>query len=490
MTTLKFADTHNMVAFLAKPAESKGFEQIVDILNAHTIKYALTINPKIYTSCIEQFWATIKAKTVNEEVQLQALVDGKKIIITESIVRRDLQLKDAEGVDCLPNATTFEQLTLMGYEKVSQKLTFYKAFFPTMEIPYSYYSTMPNLKNTAWNEFSSTMASSIIYLAKNQKFNFSKLIFESIMKNSDNVSGKFLMYPRAAHNASMIEAELSRDSGNIIKTRSKETLNEPSSPRTSSGSGPRRQDTMGGIIAQTRFENVSKTSNDSLLAGVNTPRSDEDSMKLKELMEFCTKLQQRGRYGDDLMFDTSDLAGEEVFVVEQGVPDSKKDDVVSTAGVATTVSAAATTVLLTLEEITLAQALEELKTPKPKKKELIRLDEEIALKLQAEFDEEAKIKADHELAQRLQAQEQEELSDAEKATLFVQLLEKRRKHFAAKRLEEKRNKPQTQAQQRKNHKMFDRAFKRVNTFVDSRTDLVKGSYKRAGEELEQESAKK
>ncbi|GKA06790.1 hypothetical protein Tco_0686014 [Tanacetum coccineum] len=119
MMTLKFADTHNMVAFLAKPAESEGFEQIVDFLNAHTIKYALTINPTIYTLCIEQFWATVKAKTVNGEVQLQALVDGKKIIITESIVRRDLQLEDAEGVDCLPNATIFEQLTLMGHEKIS-----------------------------------------------------------------------------------------------------------------------------------------------------------------------------------------------------------------------------------------------------------------------------------------------------------------------------------------------------------------------------------
>ncbi|GJY87924.1 hypothetical protein Tco_0502552 [Tanacetum coccineum] len=107
MTTLKFADTHNMVAFLSKPAESEGFEQIVDFLNAHSIKHALTVNPTIYTSCIEQFWATVKAKTVNREVQLQALVDGKKIIITESIVRRYLQLEDAEGVDCLPNATIF-----------------------------------------------------------------------------------------------------------------------------------------------------------------------------------------------------------------------------------------------------------------------------------------------------------------------------------------------------------------------------------------------
>ncbi|GKE45832.1 hypothetical protein Tco_1473116 [Tanacetum coccineum] len=108
MTTLKFVDTHNMVAFLAKPAESEGFEQIVDFLNAHTIKYALTVNPTIYTSCIEQFWATIKVKTVNGEVQLQAQVDGKKIIIIESILRRDLQLEDVEGVDCLPNATISE----------------------------------------------------------------------------------------------------------------------------------------------------------------------------------------------------------------------------------------------------------------------------------------------------------------------------------------------------------------------------------------------
>ncbi|GJU45912.1 hypothetical protein Tco_1203178 [Tanacetum coccineum] len=119
MTTLQFSDTYNMVVFLSKLAESEGFEQIVDFLNVNPIKYALTINPTIYTSCIEQLWATLKAKTVNEEVQLQALVDGKKVIITESTVRRDLHLEDVEGVDCLPNATIFEQLTLMGYEKLS-----------------------------------------------------------------------------------------------------------------------------------------------------------------------------------------------------------------------------------------------------------------------------------------------------------------------------------------------------------------------------------
>ncbi|GJX67920.1 hypothetical protein Tco_0303647 [Tanacetum coccineum] len=196
---------------------------------------------------------------------------------------------------------------------------------------------------------------------------------------------------------------------------------------------------------------------------------------------------------------------------------------------------------------------------KMKKKDQISFDEQEAIRLQAEFDEEerlarekdeanvalteewndiqAKIDVDYQLAQRLQAQEQEELTDEEKARLFVQFLEQRRKHFAAKRAEEKRNRPPTRAQQRsimctylknmegwkpkslKNksfaniQELFDKAFKRVNTFVDYRTELMEesskkakvmeesskkaeaeiaqeSSSKRAGEALEQESSKK
>ncbi|GJZ23181.1 hypothetical protein Tco_0560640 [Tanacetum coccineum] len=88
-----------MVAFLAKPTESNRFEQILDFLNANPIKYALMVNPTIYTSCIEQLWATAKLKIINGEVQLQALVDGKKVIITKISVRRDLQLEDAAGIE-------------------------------------------------------------------------------------------------------------------------------------------------------------------------------------------------------------------------------------------------------------------------------------------------------------------------------------------------------------------------------------------------------
>ncbi|GJR11126.1 hypothetical protein Tco_0793778 [Tanacetum coccineum] len=90
--------------------------------------------------------ATAKANTINGERQLQALIDKKKVIIMESSIRSDLHLKDAEGTDCLPTATIFEELTRMG-----------------------------------------TMASLIICLATNQKFNLSKYIFDAMVKQRKNI---------------------------------------------------------------------------------------------------------------------------------------------------------------------------------------------------------------------------------------------------------------------------------------------------------------
>nr|GEU33438.1 hypothetical protein [Tanacetum cinerariifolium] len=108
---------------------SEGFDQIVDFLNAHTIKYALVVNPTIYVSCIKQFWATAIVKKVNDVVQLRSLIDGKNVVVSEAIIRRDLHLDDVDGVECLPNEEIFEELARMGYEKPPPKLTFYKAFF-------------------------------------------------------------------------------------------------------------------------------------------------------------------------------------------------------------------------------------------------------------------------------------------------------------------------------------------------------------------------
>ncbi|GKE22484.1 hypothetical protein Tco_1433996, partial [Tanacetum coccineum] len=104
------------------------------------------------------FWSTSKANTVNGERQLQALIDKKKVIITESSIRSDFHLKDAGGTNCLPTATIFEELARMG------------------------------AKSTAWNEFSNTMASLIICLATNKKFNMSKYIFDAMVKQRKNTA--------------------------------------------------------------------------------------------------------------------------------------------------------------------------------------------------------------------------------------------------------------------------------------------------------------
>ncbi|GJR00199.1 hypothetical protein Tco_0523183 [Tanacetum coccineum] len=89
--------------------------------------------------------------------------------------------------------------------------------------------------------------------------------------------------------------------------------------------------------------------------------------------------------------------------------------------------------------------------------------------------------ADRLLAERLQAKEQEELTDEEKARLFVELLEKRKKHFAALRAQEKRNKPPTKAQKK--------TMTRVNMFVDMDTELEKAKKQKIDDDQEEAKLK-
>nr|GEU30380.1 putative reverse transcriptase, RNA-dependent DNA polymerase [Tanacetum cinerariifolium] len=72
------------------------------------------------------FWNTVTIKQSNDVARLQALVDRKKVVLTETVIRDVLCLDDAEGVDCLPNEEIFTEMAHMDYEKPSTKLTFYK----------------------------------------------------------------------------------------------------------------------------------------------------------------------------------------------------------------------------------------------------------------------------------------------------------------------------------------------------------------------------
>nr|GEU28906.1 hypothetical protein [Tanacetum cinerariifolium] len=66
---------------------------------------------------------------VNDVIRLQALIDRKKVFITEDTVHQALRLDDAESINYLSNEEIFAELARMGYEKPSTKLIFYKAFF-------------------------------------------------------------------------------------------------------------------------------------------------------------------------------------------------------------------------------------------------------------------------------------------------------------------------------------------------------------------------
>nr|GEU86048.1 hypothetical protein [Tanacetum cinerariifolium] len=101
-----------------------------------------------------------------------------------------------EGVDCLPSEDIFTGLARMGYEKPSTNLTFYKAFFSS-QLKFLIHTILQSMsaKRTSWNEFRSAMASPVICLSTGRKFNFSKYIFDSLVRNVDS-SSKFYMYPR------------------------------------------------------------------------------------------------------------------------------------------------------------------------------------------------------------------------------------------------------------------------------------------------------
>nr|GEV63369.1 retrovirus-related Pol polyprotein from transposon TNT 1-94 [Tanacetum cinerariifolium] len=152
-----------------------------DVDRLELMKLTVFLLPKVEKVGVEvsavdlQFWTTVAVKKVNDVTRLQALVDKKKVIITEATIRDALRLDDAEGVECLPNKEIFTELARMGYEKPSTKLTFYKAFFSS-QLKFFIHTILQCMSawRTSWNEFSSSMEYVVICLSLGRKFYFSK----------------------------------------------------------------------------------------------------------------------------------------------------------------------------------------------------------------------------------------------------------------------------------------------------------------------------
>nr|GEZ12854.1 putative ribonuclease H-like domain-containing protein [Tanacetum cinerariifolium] len=78
---------------------------------------------------LHTFWNTASSKTINYVKQIHDIVNGKVVVISESLVRIAPLFDDEDGITCLTNDEIFENLALMYYEPLSTKLTFQKASF-------------------------------------------------------------------------------------------------------------------------------------------------------------------------------------------------------------------------------------------------------------------------------------------------------------------------------------------------------------------------
>ncbi|GJW26420.1 zinc finger, CCHC-type containing protein [Tanacetum coccineum] len=507
MSTLTFADTHNMVSFLEKPAESDGFHEIINFLNANQIHYALTFNPTIYTSCIEQLWATAKAKTVNSKC----------------------------GIDCLPTATIFEKLARMGPQKKQSRRKQRKE----TEVP------------------------------------------QDETHHDDNVPipSNDLILKKAK------DAQAKEIAG--LKKRVQKLERKKKSRTT----GLKRLRKVG----ESRRVSSSKDK-DSLGAQEDASKQGRIFKGIDKDIEVSLVDETHGRSNEAEMFDTDDLHGDEVIVdmvvgekQEQRVIDeltlaqtlieikAAKPKVVTTAATTTTTTRpkARGVVVQEPSEFKIKTSSPQVSQPSKtkdkgkeimiepevplKRKDQVALDEEMARNLEAQLqaklieeekmarkkEEEANIalieswentqammEADRLLAERLQTREQEDLTDKEKAKLFMEFIEKRRKHFAALRAKEKRNRPPTKAQKRNQmsiyikhmggykhnqlngrsydeiQKLFDKEMKRVNFFVAMNSEALEisgkkdkssskkaeiaqdSSAKRVGDKLESDKSKK
>ncbi|GJU06996.1 putative ribonuclease H-like domain-containing protein [Tanacetum coccineum] len=343
MANLDFVDQHNMVACLKKTEGNSNFHEIVDFLASSSIHHALTVSPPIYTSYIEQFWNTASSQTVNDVKQINATVDSKAVVVTEASIRSSLLFNDADGTACLTNEAIFQNLALMGYEGDFNKLTFQKALFsPQWKFLIHTILHCLSSKSTSWNEFSTNIASAVICLATNQKFNFSKLIFDGMLRNLDNTKKKFLMYPRflmvflnnqielgepfndvyptPAHNLKVFtnmsrkglkflgkitplfpnmltHATEGEDSGDLTEPQPTPSPTQPSTgdqpPETSSSHTTTldSRDTLEGTN-ENEGDQV-QTPHDSPLSGGHTSDRAEGALNLQELSVLCTNLSNR-----------------------------------------------------------------------------------------------------------------------------------------------------------------------------------------------------
>ncbi|GJU33827.1 hypothetical protein Tco_1182181 [Tanacetum coccineum] len=444
MANLEFCYKHNMVAYLKKPTVSEGFQEIADFLNGSHIRFALIKNPTIYVSLIKKFWQAATVRTVdNREQEITAIVDGKEFTITEASVRRHLQLADVEGISALPTTEIFDQLSLM---------------------------------RVVW---ATTTAASL---------------------------------------------DAAQASGNITKTQSTSIPNVPLPQGIGTGGSPRIDGFMYYIVLES-----------GLLGGRLEANKEDDEEDLEDSSKQGRMIEEIDQdAGITLVTPTKDSSQEDqpkdygevstasrlFSTTEESVSTAGALMPVSTAGMVQEVNISIPSPIVVKDNgkgIMTDSKDEQTKRTKLQQ-EQDRLGHEVAVRLQEELDEEerqrmarvhvaaqsfteeewenirARVEADEELTQRLQAEERYKYNEVNQAKMLVDLINQRKRYFAAQKAKAKRNKPMTQAQQRNymmnyikhmgSHtlqqlkrysfdelkELFETTMKNANTFVSMETE--------------------
>nr|GEU35269.1 hypothetical protein [Tanacetum cinerariifolium] len=385
------------------------------------------------TTEAEYVAALVTVKIVNDDIWLQALVDGKMVIVNEASIRHDLRLYDAEGTACLPNVAIFEELARMRFVQVFINnqigdISHHKGIFVNSSLTKKVFANMKRVR---------TCFSGII-----------TPLFATMKVQDPEEVGEM---PTDAQDTPILSQPSSSQPQRKHKIRRKQ-----------------RKEIEVPQDEQPNEEHIHTPSHDPLPSG-------EDRLKLNELMDICTKVssrvlsleqtktnqaveieklkkrvkklegkkkkrthglkrledaskqgriaeidddedlslinedaQDQGMINDQYLFRVDDLDGNEVFVdvttgenVEQDAAVAKKE-VTTIEDIKITNAAAATTPQISKDELTLAQTLIKIKASKPKvkdkgkgimvepdkplkKKDQIALDEEVSRMLEAEM---------------------------------------------------------------------------------------------------------
>ncbi|GJZ42253.1 hypothetical protein Tco_0589139 [Tanacetum coccineum] len=522
-----------MIAYLQKSEGSEGFHQIIDFLTISHIKYALTENPTIYVSLIEQFWQTATASTLKDgDMGITTTIDGKVKVVLEASIRRHLKLEDYDGISTLSTAEIFKQLALIGASKEytgvdtplfqtmlvqGQTLQGEGSTIPVAPIPHDppllrVHSLRSDEGNLTLNELTVLCTS----LSKKVE------ILESDLKQTKQTYG-------AAYTKLIMKVKKLEHKVKSIKARRKVKF----------------------VISDDEDDLEDPSKQGRKIAHIN----EDEGITLVQMGAHT-----QGRSDEDLMYETGVYDYPEGFTGP--IISITTAEPVTTAGEGVSTARAIPEEVSTAKpdmDVTLAEALVDLlksgkkKSPKPKargisfqdpeevarkevfsppvskisakdkgkaimtepgkplkKKDQTQSDEELALRLHAEeqaeferlqkeratqeeaskaaiYDEmdniQAIIEADEQLAARVQAEEQELYSIEEKSRLLVEMIAERKRFFAAQRAVEQRSKPPTKTQMR--NRMKKSSKKKAGG--SRKKTLAK---KRAGEKQSKESSKR